>query len=161
MWTKRQLIVEAFAELGLAANDFDIQPEEIQTALRRLDSMMATWDGKGIRLGYALPTNPVDSDPDEASGLPDTATETVYLNLALRMAPGFGKAVSIDTRRAASDGYDRLQIAAAQPLPPQQRNTMPRGAGNKPWRPLSSPFFPAPDSDPLLAGPGGDLDITE
>jgi hypothetical protein len=161
MWTKRALISEAFAELGLAASDFDIQPEEIQTALRRLDAMMATWDAKGIRLGYALPANPADSDPDQDSGIPDTAAETVYLNLAMRIAPSFGKVVSVDTRRNAGAGYDRLQIATAQPLPPQQRETMPRGAGNKTWRPLSSPFFPTPSTDPLQVTPGGDLNILE
>ena len=160
-WTKRQLISEAFAELGLAASDFDLQPEEMQTALRRLDSMLAMWDGKGIRLGYPLPSSPDDSDLDQASGLPDGAVETVYLNLAMRIAPSFGKAVSIDTRRNAGAGYDRLQIAAAQPLPPQQPSTMPRGAGNKPWRPLSSPFFSKPQATPLQISPGGDLDILE
>jgi hypothetical protein len=161
MWTKRQLISEAFAELGLAASDFDIQPEEMQTALRRLDSMMATWDGKGIKLGYALPASQDDSDLDQPSGLPDTANEVVFLNLSKRIAPGFGKSLSIDSRRNASEGYDRLQIASAQPLPPQQPNTMPRGAGNKPWRPLSSPFFPASSNDPMRVTTGGDLNITE
>lgn len=159
-WTKRELVNEAFSELGLGDN-FDITPEEVQTALRRMDSMMAVWDAKGIRVGYALPANPNDSDPDQDSGLPDAATEPVYLNLALRLAPGFGKVVSVDTRRNARDGYDRLQIEAAQPLPPQQPNTMPRGAGNKPWRPLSNPFFPSPTYDPLQVTSGGDLNVTE
>jgi hypothetical protein len=159
-WTKRELIAEAFAELALGS-DFDITPEEQLSALRRLDTMMGVWDGKGIRLGYPLPASPADSDPDQDSGLPDTALEPVYLNLALRLAPGFGKVVSVDTRRNASDGYDRLLIAAAQPLPPQQPNTMPRGAGNKPWRPLSSPFFPQPADSPLQVTSGGDLNITE
>lgn len=160
-WTKRDLITEAYAELGLAESNFDLQPEELQTALRRLDTMMALWDGKGIRIGYALPANPRDSDLDQDSGLPDGALETVYLNLALRLAPGFGKAVSVDTRRSAGAGYERLLIEAAQPLAPQQPNTMPRGAGNKPWRPLSSPYFPKPEANPLQITAGGDLDILE
>lgn len=159
-WTKRELIAEALAELGLGES-FDITPEEQQTALRRLDTMLAVWDGKGIRLGYPLPASTDASDLDQDSNLPDAALEPVYLNLALRLAPGYGKAVSIDTRRNARDGYDRLHIVAAQPLPPQQPNTMPRGAGNKPWRPLSSPFFPRPDYDPLQVTTGGDLNVLE
>ena len=158
--TKGQLINEALTELGIGS-DFDIQPEEQATALRRLDSMMAVWDGKGIRLGYPLPASADASDVDQDSGLPDSALEPVYLNLALRLAPSYGKAVSVDTRRNARDGYDRLQNAAAQPLPPQQPNTMPRGAGNKPWRPLSSPYFPKPTDSPLQVTSGGDLNITE
>ena len=160
MHTKRELIAEALSELGLG-DDFDIQPEETQAALRRLDAMMATWDAKGIQLGYALPANPADSDPDQASGLPDTAVETVCLHLAMRIAPSFGKVVSIDTRRNAADGYARLQVAAAQPLPAQQRSTMPQGAGNKPWRYPSAPFFPTPTTDVMRTTPGGDLNILE
>lgn len=159
-WTKGQLINEAMTELGLGP-DFDIQPEEQATALRRLDTMMAVWDGKGIRLGYPLPASPEDSSAEQDSNLPDVALEPAFLNLALRLAPIFGKTVPVDTRRNARDGYDRLQNEAAQPLPPQQRSTMPRGAGNKPWRPLSSPFFPKPTDSPLQVTTGGDLNITE
>lgn len=159
-WTKRDLIIEALGELGLGAT-FDITAEEYDSALRRLDTMLAVWDAKGIRLGYPLPATPDASDLDQDSNLPDAALEPVYLNLALRLAPGYGKTVSIDSRRNASDGYDRLQIDAAQPLPPQQPNTMPRGAGNKPWRPLSSPFFPKPTDSPLQVTSGGDLNILE
>lgn len=159
-YTKRELIAEALAELGLGA-DFDISPDEQQAALRKLDAMMAVWDGKGIRLGYPLPAAPADSELDQDSNIPDSAIEPVALNLAMRLAPSYGKTVSVDTRRAASEGMDRLLIAAAQPLPPQQPNTMPRGAGNKPWRPLSSPFFPKPTSDPMQVTSGGDLNITE
>ena len=159
-YTKRELISEALAELGLGA-DFDISPEEQEAALRKLDAMMAVWDGRGIKLGYPLPSSPADSDLDQSSNLPDTAVEPVALNLAMRLAPSYGKTVSVDTRRSASEGMDRLLIAPAQPSPPQQPNTMPRGAGNKPWRPLSSPFFPQPTNDPLQVTQGGDLNITE
>jgi hypothetical protein len=159
-WTKQQLVEEAFSELGLGSG-YDITPDEMQAALRRLDTMMAVWDAKGLRLGYPLPATPEASELDGDSCLPDSALEPVYLNLALRLAPSFGKTVSVDTRRNARDGYDRLLIAAAQPRPPQQPSTMPRGAGNKPWRPLSSPFFPAPQDNPLQVTPGGDLNLTE
>jgi hypothetical protein len=102
-WTKRQLIDEAFSELSLQGYEFDITPEEQQTALRRLDTMLATWDGLGIRVGYLLPSSPDDSDPDSDSGLPDYAVETVYLHLAMRIAAGFGKQLSADTKRSASE----------------------------------------------------------
>lgn len=160
MWTKRQLIDEAYSELALAGYVFDISPEEQQTALHRLDTMMATWEAKGIRVGYAFPAGPDDSDLDQASGLPDSAVETVYLNLAIRRAPGMGKQISSDTRRAARDGYDTLLWAAARPQEQQLPNTLPRGAGNKPWRVTTQPFFPTPCNDPLSLTQGGDLNFT-
>ena len=53
-WTKRQFINAALEEIGLASYVFDIQPEELESALRRLDAMMADWNAKGIRIGYPL-----------------------------------------------------------------------------------------------------------
>lgn len=159
MWTKRQLIDEAYSELALAGYVFDISPEEQQTALRRLDTMMATWEAKGIRVGYAFPAGPDDSDLDQASGLPDSAVETVFLNLAIRRAPGMGKQISSDTRKAARDGYDTLLWAAARPQEQQLPNTMPVGAGNRAWRGNRRPFFPTPCDDTLGITQGGDLFI--
>lgn len=161
MWTKRQLVNEAYSELALQGYEFDTSPEEVQTALRRLDTMMATWEGKGIQVGYAFPASPDDSNPDTPSGLPDGAVEAVYLNLAIRLAPGNGKPIGMDTKKSAADGYATLLRAAA--MPPQQPlpNTMPRGAGNKPWRTLTSPFYPRPCTDPLPVDCAGDMNIPQ
>jgi hypothetical protein len=154
-WTKNQLIDQAFEEIGLASYVFNIGPEQRQGALRRLDSMMATWNAKGIRLGYALPSSPDASDGTQDSGLPDSANEAVYTNLAVKIAPMVGKQVSQDTRNAASQGFNVLMSRAT--FPPQQQlpNTLPRGAGNKPWRTANNPFMPTP-TDPLMAAEGGD-----
>lgn len=160
-WTKEQLIDEAFAELRLAGYTFDIEPEEKLTALRRMDTMMATWEAKGIRVGYPLPSSPDDSNLSDDSGLPDAAVEAVFLNLAKRLAPGFGKQLSVGTLQAARDGYDTLLWAAARPPQQQLPSTLARGAGNRPWRNAVSPFFLAPDTDPLSVSSGGDLDIQE
>lgn len=159
MWTKRQLIEEAFGELALAGYVFDLTPEEMQTALRRMDTMLATWDGKGIRLGYALTAGPDTSDLDQPSGLPDAANEAVYLNLAIRLAAGFGKPLQASTLAAAKQAYDALITAAAMPTQQQLRDTLPRGAGNKPWRTAGNPFISPPDLEPLRVGEGGDLDF--
>lgn len=152
-WTKNQLIEHAFAEIGLAPDVFNVGPEQIQRALRSLDAMMATWNGKGIRLGYPLPSSPDDSDITQDSGIPDSANETVYTSLAIRIAPGVGKQVSVDTKTTAAAGYAVLLARAAFP-PQQQSKTLPSGAGNKPSR-TYQPFLP-PAPDPLLAAQGGD-----
>lgn len=161
MWTKGQIVSSALAELGLQGYEFDISSAEKADALRRLDSMMATWEALGIHIGYAMPSDPKGSDDQEDCGLPDSAVETVFLNLAVRLAPGYGKQVSTDTRRSARQGYDVLLLEPAKPSPQQQPSTMPRGAGGKPWGVADRPFFPAPRRDPLGIAPGGDLDLSE
>jgi len=74
-YTKRQFIEAAFEEIGLAAYTFDITPEQMNSALRRLDAMMATWNGKGIRLAYPLPGSPDYAGLDEITSVPDSANE--------------------------------------------------------------------------------------
>ena len=69
-YTKRQFVTSAFEEIGLADYVFDLQPEQLEAALRRLDSMMAEWNAMGIRLGYSMPSSPQDSDLDEQTNVP-------------------------------------------------------------------------------------------
>lgn len=156
-WTKRQFIESAFDEIGLASYAYDLQPEQLQSALRRLDAMMATWNNKGIRIGYPLPASPEDSDLDTETGVPDAANEAIYLNLAIRIAPGFGKQVSIDTKKSARDGYIGLLSKTSSIQEQQLPSTTPVGAGNKPFRERDV-FSPEPD-DPIDVGPDGELEL--
>jgi hypothetical protein len=157
-WTKGQFVTQAFDEIGLAAYVFDLGPEQLESALRRLDSMMATWNAKGIRLGYPIPSSPQNSNLDDETGVPDSANEAIYSNLAVRLAPSFGKTVSPDTKAAAKLGYDALLARATMPMEQQLPGTMPAGAGNKPWRNTDSPFL-TPPTDPLLAGQDGPIEF--
>lgn len=160
-WTKRQLIEQAYDELALAGYVFDLTPEELQSALRLLDGMMAGWEGKGVRLGYLMPATPDDSDLESPSGLPDRAIEAVWANLAVRRAAGMGKALSPVTLRLAREGYAALLVPLAQPRQQQMPSTLPLGAGNRrhgfPYR----RFFPVPTQDPLPVEHGTELDFTQ
>lgn len=158
--TKRQICEDAFAELALSGSTFDLTPEEMHTALVRLDRMLAYWDSQGIRVGYALPDPVLGSGLDDASGLPDGVVQTVVANLAVRLAAVYGKQLSQDTRNTAKQGLTALEGAAVAPRPVRMPDTLPRGAGNKPWR-GGNPFFPTPDPGPLVITEGGDLDILQ
>lgn len=161
MWTKRQLIESAYEEIGLASYEFDLSPEEWQSALRKMDTMIATWQGKGINTGYAIPGNPDDSDLDNESGLQDLAVEAVYLNLAIRLAPSFGKQITQTTQASAKDAYNTLLNQAA--FPPQQQfpNTLPVGAGSKYWRNTQNPFIRGPNESTIRENVNGNLDFLE
>ena len=156
-WTKRQFITQAFEEIGLAAYVFDLTPEQLDSALHRLDTMLATWNAKGIRLGYPLPSSPQDSSLDEQTLVPDSANEAIYTNLAIRLAPSFGKTPSVDTKTAAKSSYDVLLSLAAMPTEMQMPSTLPVGAGNKPWN-IDQPFVNRL-VDPVLAGRDGPLEF--
>lgn len=151
-YTKREFVEGAYAEIGAASYVFDLSAEDLQLALRRLDSMMAEWNARGIRLGYPLPASPSDSDLDEITTVPDSANEAIITNLAVRLAPGIGKTPAIETKVAASHALDTLLARAAMPSP-IQLPSMPYGAGSKQ---VDSTFTPAPDS-PLQAGPDSEI----
>lgn len=133
-WTKRQFIEMAFEELGIASYTYDLKPEMLDHALRRLDAMMAGWNAKGIRVGYPIPSSPENSDLDEETNVNDTANEAVYTNLALSMAPANGKTVSPETKINAKRAYQNILSFASVIIQRQFPTTLPKGQGNKPWR---------------------------
>lgn len=148
-WTKRQIVNQSFEEVGLAAYVFDLTAEQIESAVRRLNSMMALWDAKGIKLGFPI----TGIDPDVDTGLPDHAIEAVYLNLGIKNAPSFGKMVAPELKIAAKSAYDQLLIAAAFPAE-QQVTGLPAGAGHK-WP--GTVFLPPADTSPLGYDPSNQL----
>jgi hypothetical protein len=154
-WTKRALVAEAFNELALAGFTFDIGPDEQAQAIRRMDTMVAGWERRGVSIGYALPTSPTASDPGDDSGIPDNAAEAVYLNLARSMAPSYGKQLPLATLQRAKDAFDPLLWDAARPASQQLPAGVPLGAGamrRGPWR----VFTPEPED---IALDGCELEI--
>lgn len=117
MATKLQIIEGAFSELGMSGYSVDMQPEEKQDALRKLDTMLAMWAGKGIRLGYSG----ADGNQDDAMQTPLWADDAIQLSLAIRLAPSFGKTPSVETKIAAREAmavvYGRCIQPSNKPIP--------------------------------------------
>jgi hypothetical protein len=156
MVTKLQLIEDAYAELALAGWVFDLDPEELDFGLRKLETQMASAAAQDLNIGYAF-----GSDINADSGLPLIAQEAVYLQLAINLAASKGKAVMLTTKTNARRSIASLVafVARGQVQQQQYPGTMPRGAGNKPWRSLSSPFFTVPDTAPLQNSADGGLEF--
>lgn len=156
-WTKRDFITQAFEELGLGAYAFDLAPEQLQSALRKLNAMMATWNAKGIRIGYPLPSSPDNDDIDAEVNVSDRAHEAMILGLAIRLGPSYGKATSPDTKVAARDAYNAMLGYYTAPSQMQFMGTLPTGAGNKPAS-ITQPFFDQSGSA-LQAGQDSAIDF--
>jgi P22 tail accessory factor. len=135
-YTKLDLIKGALTEIGLSDYMFDLSADQLDQALTRLDLMMAEWGGRGIRLGYPLATSPSDIDAMVDAGIPDWARMAVITNLAIQLAPSFGKTVSRETSISATRGMNTLFSRSAKPS--QARlGQLPVGAGMK----SSAPFM--------------------
>ena len=129
-YTKKEFIQSAFEEIGLADYEYDLSPEEYQSALRKLDQMIASWNSIGVTLGYPLPSSPRDSNLNDNSNVPDSANEAIVTNLAIRIAPLFGKVASNDTKTMAKSTYENLTRLATVPQE-MTLNTTVQGAGYK------------------------------
>ena len=157
-YSKRQFVLAACEEIGLASYAFDLHPQQLESALRRLDAMLASWNALGIRLGYPLPSSPEFSDIYAESEVPDSANEAIITNLAVKLAPSYGKQVMPETKATARETYNTLISRAVLPMEQQLPGTMPAGAGNKPWRVYDNPFL-RPPVDHVLAGQDGQIEF--
>ncbi len=149
MTTRLEIINQAFNLFGISYQ-FDLQPQQIDDAGKVLDAMLAGWASRGIRIGYV----PGDND----AIIPDLAVEAVTASLAMRLAPGFGKSVSQDTKMQAREAYTAL-ISATSQIIPQRINPgfTPAGAGNRRSN-TTRPFLFLED-EPITTGQDGVLDI--
>ena len=137
-WTKKQIIEQAFTEIGIASFTFDTTADERENSLRILDTMMAEWTTRGIVFtptAYPATVNPGGGSIDAETNAPNDAVAPMYNNLALRLAPGFGKAPSNQTKLDAKAGFSML--AESVTIPCIRMVGMIRGAGAKtPIRPF-------------------------
>ena len=158
-YTKLDVIQQAYSEIGLGSYVFDADAEELQYALRQLDSMMAQWNGKGIRLGYSLPSAYNKSSLADDINVPDMALEAMYKGLAVRLSPALGKMPSLDTKSLAKQGYLMLLGRSAYPMEKTIDNRMvPAGQGHKSWRYEHDPYLEK-TAKPVDAGPDDELEF--
>ncbi len=129
-WTKRQIVIEAYSSIGITDSIYDIDPEQLQRGVRRLDAIMLKWDSEGIYLSYSFALDPDDADLDTPTNLPLYAVTAIYLALAINLAPTLGKAVTPDMRTEARQAFQKVLSRAAMPEE-QEFTTLSSGAGNK------------------------------
>ena len=148
--TASTVIRDALQELLVQASEQPIQPTEATDTMRYLNRMMSAWASKGIDLGYT----PVTSLGDTIT-VPDGAIEGIVLNLAIKIAPQYDVAVSLDLRINAKDAYQTiLRIARIRPLS-KYPTTLPVGSGNEGENTFTNTHFYTDDESGILSeGPG-------
>ena len=132
-WTKRLIILQALEEIGISSYAFDSTAGQLQSALRQLDMMMGVWVENGLIFEpdpYPLSTDPSVGDLDEDTFAPAEAISAMYLNLALQLAPSYGKEVNRRTIISAKMAYTTLIANYAVGIP-HSLGTFLKGAGSK------------------------------
>jgi hypothetical protein len=131
MTTRAQILADAFEAIGIADYVFNVTPTEAASARRGLDSMLAQWGAEGVALGYTPSDETAGSDAVEMT-TPVWADKAISNNLAVHIAPGFGKTPLAETKRAAKVGYG-LCVAKTLKTPREVRPVPIRGAGDSRW----------------------------
>ncbi|WP_207791147.1 packaged DNA stabilization gp4 family protein [Allosphingosinicella flava] len=133
MTLRGTIFSDAFEAIGIANYVFDTTAEEQASAARRLDAMMAQWDEEGITLGYTATDG--DPQPDVEMTTPAYADDAIALNLALRLAPSFGKEPMPSVKGEAKRAYG-LVVAKTLQTPAMHGTRVPIAGGGNWWRRL-------------------------
>lgn len=111
----------------IRAIDANEAPEaaDMETAIEALNAMLRRWEANGLALGWVPVSNPSDDLP-----VPDEAHEAVVYQLALRIAPEYGKMPSPLVVDGASEFLNALRRdqAVATPIQPILDTPWPEGA---------------------------------
>lgn len=153
MITKGDIVRQAYIELRISGLTNEATPEDTQIALKKLDSMLLAWTNKGLNLSWNKSDNFVDPDPQEDSGISDADYEAIYVNLAVKLAPAFGKPPT------QLDSFARELYAGlfSTVLPTQQNNEyMPLGSGSR--RGACTPVYQE-SSEPIDVENDGNITI--
>lgn len=125
---KRSIIELAWGDIALAGYEFGRTPEEVTDSLLRLNALMLEWPFS--MLGYVQPDYG-SGEPDDLSGIPFAALNTVAAALAERIAPMMGATLTPEARSNLTRGMAVLRAEyATVPTMPMAANT-PRGAGSR------------------------------
>lgn len=142
---KRDLIQTAFEICGQAGYEFELTPEEYESALRRLNGLMYEWQGRGITTGFNFPVANSLGSPEEESGLAWEDQEATSQTLARRMAPSIGKNLGDQAKAEYKGTMDAFFARHITLMPSEMGRQTPRGQGNRYWN-GPRPYFVAPVS---------------
>lgn len=126
MATIREIIEDAHAMLGIASDQFDLSTAEMQFGKRLLDRMMNQWSVNGNVASFSS-----SSEFDADSGIPEPIVEAVVSNLALKLAPSYGKPVPRELKVSAHAGLQSLRRQRVQVPQMKLPTSTPLGQGNR------------------------------
>ncbi len=132
--TKRDLIGQAYTECAINGWEYDIQPEELDKALTRLDMLASELTGRGIDISYNAPYAIGQGSLNDELGCPDQAFFGLAVLLAQRLCPTMGKTMGAESKMTLTAAMKAVRSAASSLVPSMilARGT-PLGSGNRSW----------------------------
>ena len=122
----REVVEDAAEEIGVKTAEIPLEPDELQSGIRRCNDMLSEWADIGLTPGYNIVTNGTDELEVDRN-----AIAAIKYNLAIRMAPSFNRAVSQSLFLIANDTYERLAASTDFIGEVAYPDSLPLGSGNE------------------------------
>lgn len=128
--TKGEHINDAYSRLRISGITVNPNASDNERALERLEDFIAECEGMNICLNYNFEQEP---DPSTRSGIDAQFNNMVATNLAVRLAPDFGKGLRMDPElKAQASGTWSNAVARTARVNPSIRSRLsPYGSGNR------------------------------
>lgn len=126
MTTIREVVEDAFEEIGVKTAEVPLTDDELQSGIRRCNDMLTEWDDIGIIFGYTPVLNGDDTIIVERN-----AIGAVKYNLAIRLAPSFQKVVGNALVALASGTMEILMASNSDLSNVAYPDSLPLGSGNQ------------------------------
>ena len=125
MTTIREVVEDAFEEIGVKKAEVSLTDDELQSGIRRCNDLLVSWDSIGYIIGY----RPVFNATDQLFVEP-SVIRAIKSNLAIELAPSYQKTLTTALVGKASDSLNLLlnnNIYIGQVAYP---DSLPMGSGN-------------------------------
>lgn len=126
MTTMREVVQDAFEEIGVKKAEVELTNDELQSGIRRANDLFTSWSDIGYIKGY----NPV-SNGDDIIELDVSAIGAGKYNLATRLAPSYQKVVTVELATIAADTFTTMINANVFIPDVAFPDTLPLGSGNE------------------------------
>lgn len=126
MATAQDVINRALAKIGVRAAESPLTAAETQDGLDALNDMLAAWENSGVTLGF-LPVEKVS----DTIRVPRHSLAAIKANLALIIAPEYGRVVNPALAVEARDSLNDLMISLSDIGDVNYPSTLPVGSGNE------------------------------
>ncbi len=126
MVTMREVVQDAFEEIGVKTAEVPLTSDELQSGIRRCNDMLTEWGDIGIIFGYIPVLN-----GDDTINVDRSAVGAIKYNLAIRLAPSFQKVVGNALVAIASGSMEVLMASSSNIGTISYPDSLPLGSGNQ------------------------------
>ncbi|QDP63206.1 MAG: putative peptidoglycan hydrolase [Prokaryotic dsDNA virus sp.] len=142
MTTIREVVEDAFEEIGVKTAEVPLTNDELQSGIRRCNDMLTGWDDIGIIVGYTEVLS-----GDDTMKVDRSAVGAIKYNLAVRLAPSYQKVVSATLFALSTSTLDILMASNTDLSEIAYPDTLPVGSGNECPDYNRNRFFPSNKTD--------------